>query len=96
MASQACSLVQADTACETAHSREWSSRTLMIGTSTPPVSVQWVASICQRSLGRSQQKRRQDTCGRFFGSGTINPRRPRIRQIVASDGGSTKPSRTNR
>lgn len=67
--------------------REWSSSQLMISTSVPSATRQWVKSDCHVSLGWSAAKRRIDDLGRFFGSGVINPAVCRMRLIVEVDGG---------
>jgi hypothetical protein len=57
-----------------------------ISTSVPSRSRQWVMSACQRSLGISAQNRIHELRGRFCGWEVMNPRRWRIRQIVALEG----------
>jgi hypothetical protein len=43
-------------------------------------------SACQCSFGIAAQNRTNELRGRFCGCGTTNPRRERIRQIVATEG----------
>ena len=65
--------------------REWSSTKL--NTFTSPVAItQSMASICHHSFGADASNRRHDDFGRFTGRGTTDPRRTRIRWIVATDG----------
>jgi hypothetical protein len=63
--------------------REWSSSQDKISVSVPPASCQWVKSDCHSWLGSSATNRIHDDFGRFFGSGTTNPRRVRYRLTVA-------------
>ena len=67
---------------------------LRISASLPSASGQWVMSACHSSLGRSAANRRQDERGRLCGCGVTNPRRDKIRQIVATDG--AQPARWRR
>jgi hypothetical protein len=56
----------------------------------PSASVQWVMSACHRSLGISAWNRTKELLGRFWDWGMTNPRRVRIRQIVATEGTSPR------
>lgn len=60
---------------------------LGISASAPPASGQQVMPACQTSPGRPASNLRQDERGRLCGWGVTKPRRDKIRQIVATDGG---------
>lgn len=90
--SQVLSVVAVGTARQPVTSREWSSRKVRI--STWPVAItHLVASACHSSLGAAASNRRHELVGRLRGWGTTNPRRTRIRQIVATDGTPRMPRR---
>lgn len=52
----------------------------------PPAMAQWVTSLCQHSLGSSASNLMNEDRGLFWGWGTMQPRRRRIRWMVLAEG----------